>query len=339
MLIYNQHAFKLVGSGYDDVPNVLSEQQARKAARYNTKRARRIGWSHHWSGVCRVLKISNGRLQAADFSQFVAQFQMNRKLKPDGMLGEDTWRQMQAEARIVIKTLPAPRWLPVAAPGRSPIKAIGVEALNLNAPWMDVALRERKTNWLNHDGTAIVEGETRVDEGYFEACPYMGKRAWERKKSHKRDLDNDHWCSAFVNYCLHTAGYSHTGSTGAFSFLHRRRWRFQALNEPKRGCVIVMRHNKKKWDHVAFLDEVGDLPSNPKGDINSKKYDGYTILGGNQGGNSVNSKEFYNWTFYDAKDQFGNRSPYLYPLRGAEDANCNVELPTVAPHFCGEQWQ
>ena len=294
MPIHNQHAFQLLNNDYDVVPKILSEQQARKAARYNAKRARRIGWSHHWSGVCRVLKISNGLLQAADFSQFVARFQMTRKLNPDGMLGDDTWRQMQAEARIVIKNLPSPPWLPVSAPGRSPIKAIGVEALNLNAPWMDVALRERKTNWLNHDGTAVVEGETRVDEGYFEACPYMGKRAWERKKSHKRDLDNDHWCSAFVNFCLHTAGYSHTGSTGAFSFLHRRRWRFQALNEPKRGCVIVMRHNKKKWDHVAFLDEVGDLPSNPKGDINSKKYDGYTILGGNQGGNSVNSKEFYN---------------------------------------------
>ncbi|MET1414697.1 hypothetical protein ABVF61_20665 [Roseibium sp. HPY-6] len=339
MPIPNQHAFQLLNSGYDDVPSVLSEQQARKAARYNAKRARRIGWSHHWSGVCRVLKISNGLLQADDFSQFVAQFQMTRKLNPDGMLGEDTWRQMQAEARVVIRNLPPPPWLPVSAPGRSPIKAIAVEALNLNAPWMDVALRERETNWLNDDGSAVVEGDTRVDEGYFEACPYMGKRAWERKKSHERDLENDHWCSAFVNFCLHTAGYSHTGSTGAFSFLHRRRWRFQALDEPKRGCVIVMKHNKKKWHHVAFLDEVGDLPSNPKGDINSKKYDGYTILGGNQGGNSVNSKEFYNWTFYDAKDQYGNRSPYLYPLRGTEDANCNVELPTAAPHFCGEQWQ
>jgi len=48
------------------------------------------------------------------------------------------------------------------------------------------------------------------------------------------------------------------------------RWRFEALEEPTRGCVIVMEHNKDGFDHVAFLDEVGDLPSKPKGDINAK---------------------------------------------------------------------
>jgi uncharacterized protein (TIGR02594 family) len=245
---------------------------------------------------------------------------------------------MQAEARLARNTLPTPSWLPVSPPRSSPIKAISVEKLNFDAPWMAIALRERETNWINDDGNAISEGETRVDEGYFEACPYMGGRAWDLDLSHKRKLDNNHWCSAFVNYCLHTAGYSHTGSAGAFSFLQKRRWRFTSLSEPKRGCVIVMKHNTKGWDHVAFLDETGDLPSDTEDDIKAKKYEGFKLLGGNQGGDSVNSIGFGNWTFYAAKDRQGNKSPYLYPLRAENEANCNVELPTAGLHFCGEQW-
>lgn len=338
MSIHAHHANQFNRAASGSFPNILTPQQAIKAGRYNAKRARRIGWSHHWSGVCRVLGITDGQLSSAEFSQFVAQFQNAKRLKDDGMLGRDTWRRMKAEARLVHKTLPAPDWLPKARPGRSPIKAISVEALNFEAPWMAVALSEQETNWRNDSGGAISEGDTRIDEGYFEACPYMGGDPWELKLKHTRRINNHHWCAAFVNYCLHTAGYSHTGSAGAFSFLQKRRWRFVALDTPKRGCVIVMRHNKKKWDHVAFLDEVGNLPSNPKGDINAKKFKDFSLLGGNQGGDSVNSKRFYNWTFYDAKDRYGNRSPYLFPIKGDDEANCNVELPSAGPHFCGEQW-
>ncbi|MBG6147138.1 hypothetical protein IWQ51_005293 [Labrenzia sp. EL_142] len=338
MTIQNILTAHHIAAANASVPSVLTPRQAKKAGQYNAKRARRIGWSHYWSGVCRVLGISNGLLTREDFSQYVAVFQISKRISGDGMLGQDTWRRMRAEVRIVLKTLPQPDWLPRSAPGRSPVKAISVEALNLKAPWMAIALNEQETNWVNDDGSAISEGDTRVDEGYFEACPYMGGNPWELKLKHTRKINNHHWCAAFVNYCLHTAGYSHSGSAGAFSFLQKRRWRFKALSEPTRGCVIVMRHNKKNWDHVAFLDEVGDLPSSPEGNVNSRKHKNFKLLGGNQGGDSVNSKTFGNWTLYAGKDGFGNKSPYLYPLKGEGDENCNVELPTAGPHFCGEQW-
>lgn len=320
-------------------PNILSPDKARKAGRYNTKRARRIGWSLHWSGVCRTLGISTGLVTPEEFGQYVAKFQTDQNLQVDGMLGNNSWRRMASSARLAIKNLPTPPWLPKAAPKRSPIRAVPVEALNMDAPWMAVALREKRLNWVGDNGDAIAEGDSQVDEGYFETCPYLGGEAWKLSEQRKRKINNRHWCAAFVNYCLHTAGYSHTGSAGAFSFKQTRRWRFEALSEPKRGCVIVMEQNKKGWDHVAFLDEVGDLPSNPKGDIDAKDYDGFSLLGGNQGGDSVNSKEFYNWTFFAAEDKKGNKSPYLYPIKGTSEANCNIELPTAGAHYCGEQWQ
>jgi uncharacterized protein (TIGR02594 family) len=321
------------------VPAILTVQEADKAGRYNQKRGRRVGWTAHWSGVCRILGISNGALSREDFSQYVAQFQKARKLKDDGMLGPDTWRRMSGEARVALKVLPLPNWLPQAAPKKSPIRAVSVEPLNFEAPWMAIALSEQASNWMNDDEHAIVEGDTRVDEGYFEACPYMGGEAWKLSDRQKLKINNRHWCAAFVNYCLHRAGYSHTGSAGAFSFKQTRRWRFEALSEPRRGCVIVMEHNRDGFDHVAFLDKVGDLPSNPRGDIDASDYSGFTLLGGNQGGDSVNSKRFVNWTFFATRDSFGNKSPYLYPIRAEGEANCNVELPTAGPHYCGEQWK
>lgn len=321
------------------VPMLLSPQEARKAGRYNVKRARRIGWARHWSGVCQVLKISSGSVTPEEFGQYVAKFQSDQKLVVDGMLGNNSWRRMVSSARIAVRIVPAPSWLPRAAPKKSPIKATPVEALNFDAPWMAIALREQKLNWTGDDGNAIAEGDSDVDEGYFEACPYMGGDAWKLSEQRKRKISNRHWCAAFVNYCLHTTGYSHTGSAGAFSFKQTRRWRFEALSEPRRGCVIVMEHSTKGFDHVAFLDDVGDLPSDPKGDIDARDYDDFSLLGGNQGGDSVNSKEFYNWTFFAARDRNGNKSPYLYPVRGADEANCNVELATAGAHYCGEQWQ
>ncbi|WP_299482661.1 CHAP domain-containing protein [uncultured Roseibium sp.] len=320
-------------------PSILDTGKVRAAGRYNAKHARRIGWSHHWSGVCRVLGITVGYLSAEDFSQYVAQFQTAKSLKPDGMLGPNTWRRMRADAMLVLQTIAMPDWLPRKAPQKSSIKGISVEAANLDAPWMAIALDEQETHWRSHDGNEVAEGDTRVDEGYFEACPYMGGDAWELAEQHKRKLDNNHWCAAFVNYCLHTAGYSHTGSAGAFSFKQTKRWRFKALSEPTRGCVIVMEHKTKGYHHVSFLDDVGNLPTDPKGDIDASKYKSFTLLGGNQGIGTVISKKYVNWTFYAAKDQQGNKSPYLFPIKGEDEANCNVELPTAGPHYCGEQWQ
>jgi len=52
----------------------------------------------------------------------------------------------------------------------------------------------------------------------------------------------------------------------------------------------------------------------------------------------VSSKEFGNWTLFAAKNKSGNRSPYLHPIKAADEANCNVELATAGAHYCGEQW-
>ncbi len=327
------------GAAGQAVPKILTVAKAKKGGRYNAKRARRIGWSRHWSGVCGFFKITNGNVSAEDFAQHVAKFQTEQKLKVDGMLGGDTWRRMGPRAKIALRVLPEPAWLPKAAPKRAPVKAVSVSAKNRDTPWMAIAEDERNAHWINDKGKAIKEGDSQVDEGYFEACPYLGGEAWKHSEREKRYKENRHWCSAFVNYCLHTAGYSHTGSAGAFSFKQTKRWRFEALSEPTRGCVIVMEHNEDGFDHVAFLDEVGDLPSNPNGDINSKDYSGFRLLGGNQGGGTVNSVKFGNWTFFAAEDQNGNKSPYLFPLTGSDEANCNVELDSGGAHYCGEQWK
>jgi len=338
-MFHNHMLGALMNGTNQTAPKILTPEKAKKAGRYNAKRARRIGWPRHWSGVCRVLNVSDGNVSAEDFGQHVAKYQVDQKLKPDGMLGTDTWRRMGASAKIALKVIPMPAWLPKAAPKRSPIKAVSAEVLNLDAPWMAIAEQERDTNWRNDDETVIVEGKSRVDEGYFEACPYLGGEAWVYEKRHKRNKDNRHWCAAFVNYCLHTTGYSHTGSGGAFSFKQTKRWRFEALSEPTRGCVMIMEDNKNGFDHVAFLDKVGDLPSDPKDDITGSDYKGFTLLGGNQGAGTVNSKRFSNWTFFAAKDKFGNKSPYLFPIKGEGEANCNVELATAGAHYCGEQWK
>ena len=55
---------------------------------------------------------------------------------------------------------------------------------------------------------------------------------------------------------------------------------------------MVMEDNKNGFDHVAFLDDVGDLPSDPKRDITGSDYKGFTLLGGNQGAGDAGGRGF-----------------------------------------------
>jgi|GEM_PF-2201436 len=319
-------------------PKILPPHKAAKAGHYNRKHARRIGWSSHWPGVCHVLKIANGNILPEDFGQYVARFQADQRLKTDGMLGTDTWRRMLPLAKAGPGSMAQPPWLPKALPRTSPVRAVSPAISNGPTPWMDVALAQQTAHWIGEDGKAVKGSASQVDDGYFEACPYMGEKVWELDNHAHRKTEGRAWCAAFVNYCLHTTGYSHTGSTGAFSFRRRDLWRFKALQEPVRGCVIVLKSNSKNWHHVAFLDEPGDLPSGQTTHLNTRGLKGIKLLGGNQGGRTVCSTVFTNCTFYAAKDKDKKKSPYLFPVRGEDNPNCNVELPTAAPHFCGSQW-
>ncbi|MEM0908894.1 MAG: hypothetical protein AAGJ94_16125, partial [Pseudomonadota bacterium] len=215
----------------------LTVVEARDAGRYNKKRARRVGWSERWSGVCHAVGVTDGNITPEAFAEQVAGWQKLRKtLKVDGKLGNDTWSVMRATVERAYKSVPRPHWLPSGPPKLSSVRVLRTKSFE--CPWMDIANEQRITNWREGEKN-IYEADSEVDEGYFEACPYMGGR--RHKAGATRNLDNNDWCAAFVNYCLHTAGYSHTGSAGAVSFTKERHWVFEALPMPKRGCVIVIR--------------------------------------------------------------------------------------------------
>jgi uncharacterized protein (TIGR02594 family) len=137
-----------------------------------------------------------------------------------------------------------------------------------------------------------------------------------------------HWCAAFVNYCLHRAGYSHTGSAGAGSYKVPGRWRFRALSSPRRGCVAVV--GGASPAHVAFLWDWSGLRDNPRGDVENGTNVTITLFGGNQSQRITIGDDPRN--LLAATDSHGNRSPYLWPEIG--EATCNIDVPTVRPHFC-----
>ncbi|KGM54003.1 hypothetical protein N800_05980 [Lysobacter daejeonensis GH1-9] len=77
------------------------------------------------------------------------------------------------------------------------------------------------------------------------------------------------WCASFVNYCLKTAGYKHSGSAGSQSF--RNSANFHKLTAPVYGALVVYSNPKKPGQgHVAFA-----YCKLKGGDV--------AVLGGNQG--------------------------------------------------------
>lgn len=200
-----------------------------------------------------------------------------------------------------------------------------------DAPWLAYALAEKR-RWEDHLMGFADEVEkakkkyghkwhkhfrqeehTTMDEDYFAASPYWGGEVHARGA---RPKANSHWCAAFVNWCLHRAGYSHTGLASAKSFTKKSWWKFRALDKPKKGCVIVVERGNA--GHVAFFWE------QPK--KGSKK-----LLGGNQGQRITISGD--GRKALKAKDSYGKESPYLWPERGTP-TNCNHEPPTEHEHYC-----
>jgi len=75
--------------------------------------------------------------------------------------------------------------------------------------------------------------------------------------------DETPWCSAFVNWCVKQAGYDGTDHALARSWLD---WG-QAIETPRRGCIVVFQR-EKKFGHVGFFIEETEIE--------------IKVLGGNQ---------------------------------------------------------
>jgi uncharacterized protein (TIGR02594 family) len=114
-------------------------------------------------------------------------------------------------------------------------------------PWMPIALAELGTTEDAGDGS-----NPRVVE-------YLRSTSLGRGMA---STDATPWCSAFVNWCVESAGLSGTNSAAARSWLN---WG-KPLEVPRRGCVVVL--SRDGGGHVGFF-----LRTSPVG---------IWLLGGNQ---------------------------------------------------------
>lgn len=309
----------------------LTTEKAGKAARYNIRYARAVGWSQRYPQLASVFGVGPVSLTPEGFSQYVADWQAaNKPLTVDGMLGRTTWSRLDPLTRFSTAPVPAPAWLPTSQPATPP-RASAPRA-GSGPLWMQVAEAQRQRwnneigEWVDQTRRSRAERFLDWDEQYFAASPMWGGvvHSVGERPSTERNL---HWCAAFVNYCLHRAGYSHTGSAGAGSFI-RPWWRFEALEEPRAGCVIVVGGTSPA--HVAFLHSFSGLPSNPGGDVRNTRDVTIRLLGGNQSNRITISSDGRN--LLAARGQNGVTSPYLWPHIGSP--NCNVDVPTERPHYC-----
>ncbi len=307
----------------------LTPEEAAKAARFNIRNARRIGWIDRYGAIASILGIDAMSTTAETFAQKLADWQAaNRPLTPDGMLGRRTWTRLEPHTRFSTAAVPLPAWLqtPPSQSAREPAPRSGAGPL-----WLQVAQSERQrwdteiAGWGADRNRRRAETYLDWDEQYFAASPMWGGVVHDPGEMPSLDR-NAHWCAAFVNYCLHRAGYSHTGSAGAGSFIQSNSWHFQALEEARQGCVIVV--GNAGAAHVAFLDDPAGLPANPGGNVQNAR--GVWLLGGNQSNRITRSLDHRN--LLAARGRNGVTSPYLWPDIGP--AVCNIELPTERAHYC-----
>ena len=275
-------------------------------------------------------------MSASDFAVALAAWQVNQDgLTEDGKLGKGSWKLMK-------RLVPAAGWAPIPdwlkPKNASPIEPLAVGGSG--PPWMRVAMAEQRL-WdsaikkMSKEHAAVPEFHMSRDEEYFLSSPYFGGKTQARGSKPANDKRR-HWCAAFVNHCLHRAGYSHTGSAGAHSFNGRHRWYFDGCEEPERGCVIVV-SNGTTGGHVAFLDSVDGTPDTLKLDksrrVKISKH-AVKLLGGNQRGERINSRVTDYKYMLTQVGRNGVRSPYMKPRRGP--ANCNLDPATACPHYCGK---
>jgi uncharacterized protein (TIGR02594 family) len=225
--------------------------------------------------------------------------------------------------------IPPASWKPGDKPAPPPVVPVGS-----GPPWLRYAQAERDrwareiASWGRDKDPTEAERFLNWDEMYFQASPFYGNARWpDGRTPRTKNLD---WCAAFVNWCLHRAGFSHTGSSRAGSFLDGSLWRFQALKEPQLGCVVVPGNSSA--EHVTFLWDWRDLPTDPGGSVPFTASRRVRTLGGNQS-NRVREKD-EDRKLRAALGQNAVVSPYLWPLPG--EPGCGIRsVPTERDHFCG----
>ncbi len=96
---------------------------------------------------------------------------------------------------------------------------------------------------------------------------------YHQTTTYRATTDEVPWCSSFVNWCFQQAGYEGSNSAKARSWLDWGR----ALDDPQRGCVVVLERGSGTEGHVGFFAE--------------KSGSAIKLLGGNQS-NSVRYTDF-----------------------------------------------
>ncbi len=300
----------------------LSGQKLEKAIKYNNDSAKSVGWMVYYEPVLSALGFNLMSPDAKQFAQAVAAWQAKQKpaLSDDGKLGPNTWRKMKS----VLGIGPKPGSI------KEPLQLVGG-----GPKWLQVAQAERNLwdsaiSGLSKKLQKVAEVHMSRDEEYFYASPYFGAKVKEPGVIPRNEARAD-WCAAFVNWCLHRAGFSHTGSAGANSFVQKSLWKFDSLEEPRQGCVTVV-GDGAKGAHVAFLWDSKNLPNAPNGNVKINGGRKLNILGGNQSQRITIKSE--KRRMLAARGQNGVLSPYLWPRRGS--SNCNHIAPTEQGHFCGK---
>ena len=312
----------------------LSAKKEKSAIAYNDDNMARVGWTRRYPDVATLLGLPDGA-SPGQFAQALSKWQDRQKpnMTDDGKLGSGTWGKMQSKLKVGA-TRPIPIWvkMPLPKPKPSPVRSLGlIGAMGSGPDWMKVLAYEMMAwDWfragLDAKKKKNTEAHTNWDEEYFAASPFWGakKHAFgELPKTQNMD-----WCAAFANFCLHRAGYSHTGSARAGSFATDK-WVFHGLEKPKFGCVIVTGTNT--GNHVGFLSRTGGLPRNKGRNLTAEEVKGIWLLGGNQG-KRVRERR-YSRGIIAGRGANGVTSPYMWPVR--EGNNCNCNIPTAHPHSCG----
>jgi hypothetical protein len=87
----------------------LPARQLGRAVRYNSVKARKIGWLAKYQQVTGVVGVGSKEPTAELFAQAVADWQSkNPPLSTDGMLGPSSWRTMQRQLQNGFSTASPP---------------------------------------------------------------------------------------------------------------------------------------------------------------------------------------------------------------------------------------
>jgi uncharacterized protein (TIGR02594 family) len=132
-------------------------------------------------------------------------FQRSHRLRPDGVVGENTWRALGVSDHSV------------------PMATADAAAAAGAVPWMAIAIQELgiHRDQVHHQNQRII--------AYLHTTTLKAAYA---------DTDSTAWCSAFVNWVLIKAGKTGTNNALAASWLN---WKAGKSVKPSYGAVTVIR--------------------------------------------------------------------------------------------------